>query len=120
MNESLNNRQGIEQHLEAVNGYLLSALQTVAIELGDEDLAKKVTLDEASDSSLPYTDSLKILASLDSDSTSFVLVRMAEIQQEAHDRELKEIRRPFLRKYGKAILDGFTGFDIFGSQKRRR
>ena len=111
---------GLQQDWEAVGGYLSAAMQDVALELGGEELANKVALVGSSDGVLPNPDALKMLEDLSPGSAEFVMTRMAEIQQDTHQRELDEIRKPSLRKYGKAILDGFASFNIFGNPPRKR
>ncbi len=108
------------QAWEAVGGHLSAAMQEVAVDLGGEDLASKVALVGASDSVLPNPDALKMLEDLSPGSAERVMTKMAEIQQDTHQHELDEIRKPSLRKYGKAILGGFASFNIFGNPPRKR
>ncbi|MDB5171179.1 MAG: hypothetical protein JWO35_873 [Candidatus Saccharibacteria bacterium] len=111
---------GLQQDWEAVGGYLSTAMQEVALGLGGEDLASKVALVGASDSALPNPGALKMLEDLSPGSAEFVMTRMTKIQQETHQRKVAEMRKPSLRKYGKAVLDGFASFNIFGNLPRKR
>lgn len=106
---------GLQQDWEVVGGYLSVAMQDVALGLGGEELARKVALAGASESALPNPDALMMLEDLSPGSAERIVIRMAEIQRDTHQRELDEIRKSNLRKYGKAILRGFASFNIFGN-----
>lgn len=110
----------LQQSWQAVGGYLSTAMQEVALELGGEDLAERIAAAAASDEALPNPDALSLLEELHPGSAELVLSRSEEIQQDTHQRELDAIRKPSLRKYGKAILDGLASFTIFESSPRRR
>lgn len=110
---------GPQQDWKAIGGYLTVAMQEVALELGGEELASKVALVGTSDSVLPNPNALKLLEDLRPGSAEIVLTRMAEIQQDTNYHELDEICKSSLRKYGKAVLDGFASFNIFGNPPRK-
>jgi hypothetical protein len=110
---------GIEQDWQEVGGYLSAAMQEVALELGGEKLAESVALAGMSDDVLPNPDVLKMLEDLRSGSAERVMTRMSEIQQETHQREVAEMRKLSLRKYGKAVLDGFASLNIYGNLPRK-
>jgi hypothetical protein len=42
------------------------------------------------------------------------MTRSSEIQAETREREMKELRKPSMRKYGKALLEGFASLGNFG------
>jgi hypothetical protein len=123
MNANLGREQdfkGFQQDWEAVGGYLSSALHEVATDLGGEELASRVALAATSDEVLPNPPALKMLEDIHPGSAKLVLTRTQEIQQETHQRELNASNKPNLRKYGRAILEGFASFNIFGTQLRKR
>ena len=109
----------LQQGWKAVGGDLLAAMQEIALEVGGDELAKDVILAGTSDSALPNPVALRILEDLSPGSAERVMIRSSEIQQEAHQRKVAEIRKPSLRKYGKGILDGFSSFSIFGNPPRK-
>lgn len=116
-----NERRGREQDIEAIRGdwvavgeYLSSAMYEVATELGGEELATQIAKLAASDDVLPNPAALKMLEDTFPGSTETIMERMSDIQQEQHQREIDEIRKPAPRKLGKAMVDGFASFNIFG------
>jgi hypothetical protein len=119
-------REGLPQDMQAIRGdwqavgdYLSEAMHAVAIDSGGEEFATKVSDLAATGELLPNPDALKILEETYPGSAEIVMARMAEIQQEVHKRELAELRKPSIRRYGEAILKGFEGLNIFGFPPRR-
>lgn len=101
---------------QAVSRFLVRAMEEVALELGGEEMAKEIRLVVASDGVLPNPDGLKLLEDLLPGSAERVLVRASEIQHEDYQHQLERARESYLREYGKAILKGFTSFNIFGNR----
>lgn len=95
-------------------------MHEVATDLGGEELADRVAQEAASDGLLPNANGLKLLEDLHPGSTDLVITRMSEIRHETNQRELAESRKPSIRKYGKALMDGFASFSIFGNSPNRR
>jgi hypothetical protein len=91
---------------EAVGGFMFLSMHEVAIELGGEELAERISLEATSDAPLPNPDALRMLEKLHPGAAEQVMTRSEEIQKETHERELADLRKPSLRKYGKAITEG--------------
>ena len=104
---------------EKVGGYMLAALQDVAMNLGGEELVAQVNENAATNKVLPDLKALQLLEGLHPGSAEQVITRMSGIQDEAHEREITELRRPNARKYGKALLDGFTSLGSIKVQPRK-
>jgi hypothetical protein len=105
---------------EAVGGYLTAAMQDVATDLGGEEFAGHIANLAASDEVLPNPAALEMLEASFPGSAEQVLARSSEIQHETHRRELAAIQKPRVRKYGRAILEGFASLNIFPSPIKRR
>jgi len=105
---------------EAVGGYISDAMQEVAGDLGGEQLAAYIAELAVSDDLLPNPTALKYLEDSFPGSAEIVLVRSSEIQQENHERELATMQKPSVRKYGRAIIEGFMSFNILGNQSAKR
>jgi len=99
---------GLQQDQEAVGGYLSTAMQEVAMNLGGEELAGKVAIAAVSDEVFPNPAALRLLEDSQPGSAELVMSKTQEIQQETHQREINALRKPTLRKYGRAILEGFA------------
>jgi uncharacterized membrane protein len=110
----------INRDWEAVGCYFATAMQEVSTELGGEELAARVSIAAISDEVLPNPGALKILEDIRPGSVERVMTRVEEMQKEIHARELSEIRKLSLRKYGKAILNGFNSYNIFRRSPQTR
>jgi uncharacterized membrane protein len=105
---------------ETVGDYLSTAIQEVATELGNEEFASGIAALAVSDEVLPNPDALKLLEDTYPGSAERVMARMSEIQRETHQRELAEVRKPRIREYGRATLEGFASLNILGPSPRRK
>jgi len=112
--------RSLSRDWEAVGGYLSDAMQEVAGDLGGEKLAAHIAELAVSDDLLPNPTALKYLEDSFPGSAEIVLVRSSEIQQETHEREFTAIQNLSVRKHGRAILEGFMSFNIFGNQPAKR
>jgi hypothetical protein len=115
------NSQSVLESWEAVGGYVRSAMQEVATDLGGEELLEHVTAVLASDSTfIPNPDVLTMLEGHTPGSSKRVMMRSSEIQQETHRLEIAKLKKPSIRKYGKAIIQGFASFNLSGAAPRKR
>ena len=109
--------QFLEADWTVVAGYMYTALQEVAMELGGEEMLARVTTNGDDDSALPTAEIMEMLKDIDPDVVEKIFTRTSEIQQEAHRQQIKDLQRP--TRYGKAILRGFTSFNIWPTARSK-
>jgi len=107
--------QGTLSNWKAVGDYIFIAMQEVATELGGDELSERIALESISDDALPNPAALKTLEMLSPGSADRVITRAGEVQKQDHERELAELRKPSLRKYGRALLNGAASINLFGT-----
>ena len=109
--------QALRRDWERVGSYLSTAMNDVATELGGEALATRVNEAAVSDEVLPNPAALKLLESLYPGSAEQVMTRSEAIQQESYERERAALKKPSLRQYGHAMLEGYAS--MFGIPLQR-
>ncbi|HTE57255.1 MAG TPA: hypothetical protein VK694_00775 [Verrucomicrobiae bacterium] len=111
------NKYGWQPDWGVVGENMHTALQEVAAELGGPELAQAIAEAADSDGLLPQASALKLLDDRHPGSADMVMHRTSEIGQERHEREIAAINKPSIRKFGRAILDGFGTFNLFGNRR---
>jgi hypothetical protein len=99
--------QDLEDAFIDVGHDMTTAMHEVAFELGGEEYAAEITA-TASVPGLPNPQALKMLQDRDPGSAERVMDRAKQIADARHEQELAELKSHKLRRYGGAILQGFS------------
>lgn len=105
---------------ERVGYSIETALQEVAMDVGGETFALSVAEASKSKSLLPNADALALIENSFPGSSEAVLERMSEIHQEMIQQKITELENASTLSLGRAILNGFASFNIFGTPVRKR
>lgn len=114
--------QPLQKDWGAVGNYFSNAVDEIADEIGGAEFVEEVNQATPPDSIWPSPESLQLLENRQSGSVEHVLIRMKELQFEAHRQEVAESQKGRLQKYGKAMLDSLLtelGISDTASSRRR-
>lgn len=111
--------QAVRNAWERVGYCIETALQEVAMDVGGETFALRVADAAKSKSFLPNADALALIEDSFPGSSEAVLDRMSEINQEMIQQKITELENARTLRLGRAILNGFASFNIFGTPVRK-
>lgn len=108
----------IEADWIRVGGYLLTALQEVALERGGDLLLEQINEAAIPCTPLPNSEAFAFIERAYPGSAEAVMARSAAIQAETHRREREELASRTARRNRSAALDGLASLISFGRSPR--
>lgn len=112
-------RSALSNDWIVTGGFIASATQEMAMELGGQELAEKIGNSIVPETGIPDPSIFEVLEGMRPGSISLILSRAEEIQAQTHRRERHELRKQLRRDSRRAILKGIAFISLTGKPLRK-